>query len=172
MAEELRCVVEIPRGSRNKYEWDEELGGIALDRFLSAAVVYPTDYGFVAGALGADDEPMDALIAVSEPTFPGCMVRARSVALMILEVEGTREENLLCVPVNDPGWQSVEDIGDVDDQLLDELHHFFATYHAREGKDVGDCEWRDRAAAEEALATGRRRWEDNPDAREKLPGRL
>jgi inorganic pyrophosphatase len=169
---ELRCVVEIPRGSRNKYEWDEELGGIALDRFLSAAVAYPTDYGFIAGALGADEEPMDVLLAVSEPTFPGCLVRARPVALMMLEVEGTAEENVLCVPCHDPGWEEVEDIDDVSGQLLDELHHFFRTYHEREGKDVGECDWRDRAAAERAVEEGQRRWKDNPEGREELPGRL
>jgi inorganic pyrophosphatase len=151
MIEELLCVVEIPMGSRNKYEWDEERGLILFDRFLSSSTVFPTDYGFVPESLGPDGEdPLDVLIAVSEPTFPGCGVIARPVAMMELEDQGAREPKIVCVPCEDPNWQQVGDLGDLPDQLVEEISHFFVAYKKRENHDVRVIGWgpRERAAAE------------------------
>jgi inorganic pyrophosphatase len=99
---DLKCVVEIPKGSRNKYEYDHECGGIKLDRFLSSSVVYPTDYGFVPETLALDGDPLDALICVSEPTFPGCIVFTRPIAVLEMEDEHGVDPHILCVPCHDP----------------------------------------------------------------------
>ncbi len=101
---ELTCVVEIPKGSRNKYEYDPELGAVKLDRFISASVVYPTDYGFVPGTLAADGDPLDVLVCVSEPTFPGCVVPAKVVGLFKMADEKGTMTTSCCVPCSDPGW--------------------------------------------------------------------
>jgi inorganic pyrophosphatase len=105
VAEEVLCIVEIPKGSRNKYEWDEERKLILFDRFLSSSVVFPTDDGFVADSLGPDGEdPLDVLVAVSEPTFPGCGVLAKPVAVLELHDQAETESKVLCVPCQDPSW--------------------------------------------------------------------
>src|SRR2546421_12426298 len=98
----IRCVVEIPRGSRNKYEYDPRSGEIVLDRFLSSSVVYPTDYGFVPETLAPDGDELDALICVSEPTFPGCVIMCRTIGLFDMEDEAGLDSKLLCVPCADP----------------------------------------------------------------------
>lgn len=98
MAEPLLCIVEIPKGSRNKYEYDPDLGLILFDRFLSASVVFPTDYGFIRGAYSADEDPTDVLITMSEPTFPGCGVHAKPVAVLRLRDHDQREPKVIYVP--------------------------------------------------------------------------
>src|SRR5947207_13689708 len=108
--DEVLCIIEIPKGSRNKYEWDEERGLLLFYRFLSSSVVFPTDYGFVPESIGPDgDDPLDVLIAVSEPTFPGCGVMAKPVAVMELEDQSEREPKVVCVPCEDPNWQDARD---------------------------------------------------------------
>jgi inorganic pyrophosphatase len=107
---ELTCVVEIPKGSRNKYEYDPVLGGVKLDRFLSASVVYPTDYGFVPETLAPDGDPLDVLVCVSEPTFPGCIVPAKVVGELQMADEKGNDPHLICVPCSDPGWTHLEDL--------------------------------------------------------------
>ncbi len=121
-AVELTCVVEIPKGSRNKYEYDPVLGGVKLDRFLSASVVYPTDYGFVPETLAPDGDPLDVLVCVSEPTFPGCFVRPRSRGTRMADEKGD-DPHLICVPCSDPGWSHLENIDDVPAQLRAEITH-------------------------------------------------
>jgi inorganic pyrophosphatase len=138
---DLVCVVEIPKGSRNKYEYDPELGLMVFDRFLSASVVFPTDYGLIRGAYSADGDPMDVLIAVSEPTFLGCGVHAKPVAVLWLRDQGEREPKVVCVPGGDPNWQDVEDPIDLPDQLVEEISHFFLAYKRREGHDVITDGW-------------------------------
>src|SRR3954451_8597036 len=105
--EPLHCLVEIPKGSRNKYQWDEKLGAIKLARFLFSSVVYPTDYGFVPGTLSPKGEALDAMILVSEPTFPGCRIAVRAIAVLRTEDERGQDDKLLCVPFNDPGWNGM-----------------------------------------------------------------
>ena len=148
MASSLRCLVEIPKGSRNKYEWDERLGGIKLDRFLFSSVVYPTDYGFVTDTLGEDGDPLDAMVLVSEPTFPGCLIEVDAVAVFRMTDDKGQDDKILCVPHSDPNWSGVRELGDVPDQLRIEIEHFFSIYKQPEGLDVTVDGWYER---EEAL---------------------
>ena len=125
-AEPLLCVIEIPRGSRNKYEYDAALGAIKLDRFISASVVYPTDYGYVPETLAPDGDALDVLVCVSEPTFPGCVVPALPVGLFRMADENGPDDHVVCVPCNDPGWNTLRDVDDLPLQLRSEIQHFFS----------------------------------------------
>jgi inorganic pyrophosphatase len=158
--EPLHCLVEIPKGSRNKYQWDEELGGIKLARFLFSSVVYPTDYGFVPQTLSPKGEALDAMILVSEPTFPGCVIPVRAVGVLRTEDERGQDDKLLCVPFNDPGWTDVERLGDVPEGLRNEIEHFFAIYKEPEGRAVTIQGWEDRDVAEQLLGEARERYSD------------
>ncbi len=159
-ADELvTCVVEIPKGSRNKYEYDPEVGAITLDRFLSSSVVYPTDYGFVPETLAPDGDTLDVLICVSEPTFPGCVIKCRMIGLFDMEDEHGLDSKLLCVPCNDPLWSTLERLEDLPQQLRNEIGHFFAIYKDLEpGKESIVKGWRDREAAVEELKQARQRF--------------
>ena len=120
--------VEIPGGSRNKYEWGDELGGIVLDRRLFTSMSYPADYGFVEGTLAEDGDPLDALVLVSDPTFPGCRIRVRPIGVFHMTDEKGPDEKVICVPLNDPTWSALSDIHDVPPGLRDEIEHFFQVY--------------------------------------------
>ena len=120
--------VEVPSGSRNKYELDDELGAIVLDRRLFTSMAYPADYGFIEGTLGEDGDPLDALVLVGEPTFPGCRIRARVVGVFHMADEKGPDEKVLCVPLGDPSWSTIADIHDVPPQLRNEIEHFFQVY--------------------------------------------
>jgi inorganic pyrophosphatase len=156
MADEpVHCVVEIPKGSRNKYEWDEELGGIKLERFLFSSVVYPTDYGFITGTRSPKGSPLDALVCVSEATFPGCVIPARVVAVLRTRDEAGQDDKVLCVPFHDPNWSDMESLDDIPEQLRDEIEHFFGSYKLLEGKDVEVQGWEGREVAEQLVADSR-----------------
>ncbi len=150
-------MIEIPKGSRNKYEWSPQHGRFLLDRFLSSSVVFPTDYGFVDGTEGPDGDPLDVLVAVSEPTFTGCGVLARPVAVLWLEDQGEREPKVVCVPCEDPNWQRVDDVDGLGEQLREEIAHFFVAYKAREGHEVSTAGWEGRESAERVIAEAQRR---------------
>ena len=153
---ELTCVVEIPKGSRNKYEYDPKLGAIKLDRFISASVVYPTDYGYVPDTLAPDGDPLDVLVCVSEPTFPGCVVIAKAVGLFKMSDEKGPDDHVVCVPCEDPGWNHFNDVDDLPRLLRNEISHFFAVYKdLDEGRfsEVGG--WEGRDAAREAVEKAR-----------------
>ena len=113
--EPLTCFVEIPKGSRNKYEWDAELHAIKLDRLLFSSVVYPTDYGFIPRTLGLDGDPLDAMVCVSEPTFPGCLIEVKPIALFRMQDDKGQDDKVLCVPLEDPGWNALERLEDLDE---------------------------------------------------------
>ena len=155
--EPLHCLVEIPKGSRNKYQWDEELGAIKLARFLFSSVVYPTDYGFVPGTLSPKGEALDAMILVSEPTFPGCRIAVRAIAVLRTEDERGQDDKLLCVPFNDPGWKGMERLEDVPERMRVEIEHFFAIYKEPEGREVTIHGWEDRDVAERLVDECRER---------------
>ena len=133
MASDGVVFVEIPSGSRNKYEWDEELGGIVLDRRLFTSVSYPADYGYIEGALGEDGDPLDALVLVADPTFPGCRIRVRAVGIFRMTDEAGPDEKIICVPLNDPIWGRLSDIHDIPSELRNEIEHFFQVYKDLEG---------------------------------------
>ena len=128
--------VESPSGSRNKYEWDDEVGGIVLDRRLFTSMSYPADYGYVEGTLAEDGDPLDALVLVGDPTFPGCRIRVRAVGVFHMRDEKGPDEKLICVPLHDPYWSRIGDIHDVPPELRNEIEHFFQVYKDLEGKDT------------------------------------
>jgi len=131
----VEAVVEIPRGSRNKYEFDVATGSIRLDRVLFSSVHYPTDYGFIPGTKGADGDMLDILIIVEEPTFPGCRVNVRPIGFLRMVDEKGTDEKILGVPVADPRFDGINDISDLQSHWLAEIENFFATYKMLEGKE-------------------------------------
>jgi len=167
MADEpLYCVVEIPMGSSNKYEWDEELGGIKLDRLLFSSLSYPTDYGFFRETLAGDGDPLDAMVAVSEPTFPGCVIEVKPIALFRMRDEKAEDNKILCVPQTDPNWSHVERLEDLPMTLRDEISHFFSIYKTPEWKVVKVDGWYPREEAIESIGRARKRWDEkNGDGR-------
>jgi inorganic pyrophosphatase len=161
MADELLAFIEIPKGSRNKYEYDPELDAVMLDRFLSGSTVYPTDYGYLIGHRGKDGDPLDCLVCVSEPTFPGCVIRVKPIALFKMEDEKGVDDKVICVPCNDPGWNTLDDRQDISDQLQNEISHFFSVYKDLEEKKVDVFGWGDRDEALEVLADARKLQEEH-----------
>jgi inorganic pyrophosphatase len=124
----LDVVIEIPRGSRNKYEYDHERHLIRLDRRLFSATVYPTYYGFVPDTLAEDGDPLDVLVLLEDPTFPGCWVEVRPVGVFWMEDEKGADAKIVAVPAHDPAYAPMRDIDDVPRRLLDEIEHFFDVY--------------------------------------------
>ncbi|HPU40064.1 MAG TPA: inorganic diphosphatase [Microthrixaceae bacterium] len=152
----FEVVVEIPQGSRNKYEIDHESGDVWLDRHLFASMVYPTEYGFFPDTLAEDGDPLDALVMMQDPTFPGCHIKARPVAQLEMSDEAGRDVKLLCVPAGDPRWAHVQDVADVDTFLLDEIQHFFSVYKDLEpGKEAQIGDWAGHDAAVESIRSAR-----------------
>ena len=150
--------VEIPAGSRNKYEYDEELGGIVLDRRLFTAMAYPADYGYVEGTLAEDGDPLDALVLVSDPTFPGCRIRVRPIGVFHMSDEKGPDEKLICVPRGDPSFERIRDIHDVTSELRDEIEHFFQRYKDLEPtKKTETRGWGNRSEAAAILDAARAR---------------
>jgi inorganic pyrophosphatase len=144
--------VEVPRGSRNKYELDHESGRIRLDRTLFTATQYPADYGFIEDTLGQDGDPLDALVLVQEPTFPGCLVRSRAIGMFRMTDEAGGDDKVLCVPVDDPRLEHLRDIHHLDQYHRMEIQHFFEVYKALEpDKQVEGHEWVGRSAAEKEV---------------------
>jgi inorganic pyrophosphatase len=125
-------VIEIPRGSRNKYEIDHENHRVFLDRRLFTATTYPADYGFVPDTLAGDGDPLDALVLLEDPVYPGVWVEARPVGVLYMRDEAGEDAKLICVPPNEPRWANVNDIDDLTPQLRAEIQHFFEVYKALE----------------------------------------
>jgi inorganic pyrophosphatase len=157
----LHVLIEIPKGSRNKYEWDEELQAIKLDRFLFSSVVYPTDYGFIPETLAEDDDPLDVMVCVSEPTFPGCVIHVKVIAVLRMRDDKGVDDKVLCVPLHDPNWNTVEELEDIPQSLRDEISHFFSIYKQPEGKTVKVDGWFPRDAAMAVIDAARQRYLDS-----------
>ena len=154
----LHVLVEIPKGSRNKYEYDEKLGAIVLDRFLFSSMVYPTDYGFIPDTLAEDGDPLDAMVCVSEATFPGCVIEVKVIALFRMRDEKGVDDKVLCVPLSDPNWNTMERLEDLPQPLRDEISHFFSIYKQPEGKHVKVDGWYPREQAVGEIRAARERW--------------
>ncbi|MET9296819.1 inorganic diphosphatase [Streptomyces sp. NPDC003077] len=155
---EFDVIVEIPQGSRNKYEMDHASGRIRLDRLLFTSTKYPADYGYIDGTLGRDGDPLDALVLVGEPTFPGCAVGCRAIGMFVMSDEQGPDEKVLCVPAHDPRQAHLQDIGDVPHFDRLEITHFFEVYKDLEpGKSVEGSHWEGRERAYTEIAAAQRR---------------
>jgi inorganic pyrophosphatase len=159
----LLCYVEIPKGSRNKYEYDEELGAVKLDRLLYSSIVYPTDYGFIPDTLGEDGDALDAMVCVTEATFPGCVIEVKPLALFRMSDEDGVDDKILCVPISDPSWNQLEKLDDLPKQLTDEITHFFSIYKDLEQKTVQVDGWYGLEDAEQTVEEARRRYGEQAD---------
>jgi inorganic pyrophosphatase len=146
---EVDVTIEIPKGEKNKYELDHDSGRIRLDRTLFTSTSYPADYGFVDGTLGEDGDPLDALVLLESPTFPGCLIRARPVGMFRMTDEMGGDDKILCVPAGDPRMEHLRDIHHVPEFVRLEIEHFFQVYKELEpGKSVEGSSWAGRADAE------------------------
>lgn len=142
-------LIEIPKGSRNKYEVDHDTGRVKLDRYLFTAFGYPADYGYIEDTLGEDGDPLDALVLLPEPLFPGCIVEARPVGMFRMTDEKGGDDKVLCVLADDPRWEHIKDLSDISDFELDGIKHFFVHYKDLEpGKFVKAADWVGREEAE------------------------
>ena len=157
----LLALIEIPKGGRNKYEYDERLGRVVLDRFLASSTVYPLDYGFLMGHRGRDGDPLDVMVCVSEPTFPGCVIPVKPIALFRMEDDKGVDDKVLCVPLSDPAWNTLENVDDLPDQLKDEITHFFSVYKDLEQKKVNVDGWYSREEALEEIEASRERCKES-----------
>jgi inorganic pyrophosphatase len=145
--EQITAIVEIPSGSRNKYELDKDTGHFRLDRVLYSAVHYPGDYGFIPRTLHEDGDPLDVLVKINEPTFPGCQINARPIGVLMMLDKGEPDDKILAVPADDPYYSDVYDIADLSPHYLKEVEHFFQIYKDLEGKRMEIMGWRKSADA-------------------------
>lgn len=139
----LNVLIEIPAGSKNKYEFDKDLNAFALDRVLYSSVQYPYDYGFIPNTLADDGDPLDGMVLMDQPTFPGCVITVRAIGMMEMIDSGERDEKLLCVPVKDPRFTEVKSLKDIAPHRLDEIAEFFKTYKNLENKKTEILGWKD-----------------------------
>jgi inorganic pyrophosphatase len=161
-AVEFDVTIEIPKGQRNKYEMDHKTGRIRLDRTLFTATQYPADYGFVEDSFGEDGDPLDALVLVQEPTFPGCLIRCRAVGMFRMRDEQGGDDKVLCVPCADLRMEHLRDIEDFDEFYKLEIQHFFEVYKALEpGKSVEGAHWVGRTEAEQEIRASWQRARDS-----------
>jgi inorganic pyrophosphatase len=155
---DVEVTIEIPKGQRNKYEVDHATGRIRLDRMLFTSTRYPADYGFIEETLADDGDPLDILVLLEEPTFPGCLITCRVIGMFRMRDEKGADDKVLSVPANDPRQAHLKDIGDVPSFERLEIQHFFEVYKALEpGKLVQAEAWADRAAAEAEVEECRKR---------------
>ena len=153
----IDVVIEIPKGSRNKYEFDHERGVMRLYRRLLSAMTYPADYGFVPETLGEDGDPLDAMVLVEDPTFPGCWLKARPVGIFWMEDEAGPDAKIICVP-DDPFWEAISDIEELTEALRSEIQHFFDVYKTLEpNKSASTKGYEGRERAVEVIEEARKR---------------
>jgi len=156
--DEIHVVVEINEGSRNKYEYDKELRIFRLDRSLHSSVFYPGDYGFVPSTLAEDNDPLDVIMLVAEPTFPGCLVLARPIGVLKMIDQGEVDDKILAVPLGEPSFREVHEYTQVFPHTLREIAHFFETYKALEGKQTSTAGWEDAASAKRIIGEAAARY--------------
>jgi inorganic pyrophosphatase len=149
--EEVFVVVEIPKGSRNKYEYSKEWNAIHLDRVLYSPLHYPGEYGLIPRTYYDDNDPLDAIVIMDEPTYPGCIIDARPIALLRMLDSGEADDKVLCVPINDPKYAEYRDLSDVQSHFLKEVAHFFEVYKRLEGKETTVIGWEGADAAKERI---------------------
>ena len=153
----VSVVVEIPKGGRNKYEYDKAKKAFVFDRMLFSSVHYPSDYGYIPDTLALDGDPLDALVLVWEPTFPGCIIESKPIGLFKMWDEKGEDDKILCVPVRDPLWNHIHDLSQVPPHLLREIEHFFTIYKDLEMKKVKVDGWRGLHVALDEIQASRKR---------------
>jgi inorganic pyrophosphatase len=154
----VEVMIAIPKGCRNKYEYDVERKLFRLDRMLFSAVHYPSDYGFIPETLAEDEDPLDAMVLIAEPTFPGCLIQARPIGLFKMKDEKGIDHKILCVPIKDPEWNYIFKLDDVPPHLLREIYHFFDIYKELEGKESVAQGWEDVASARAVIKEAKQRY--------------
>jgi inorganic pyrophosphatase len=158
--DEMNVIVEIPRGSKNKYEIDKETGLIALDRVMHSAQDYPFDYGFIPQTLWDDGDALDVVLLTTHPLAPGILVRARPVGIMHMVDGGEADEKIIAVPADDPRFADTKDLKDINQHVLKEIAHFFATYKQIQKKEVIVGDWEGKEAAQAAFERARQLYTD------------
>jgi inorganic pyrophosphatase len=162
---EFDVLIEIPAGSRNKYEVDHISGRIRLDRMLFTSTRYPNDYGYIEGTLGQDGDPLDAMVLLQEPTFPGCLIKCRAIGMFRMTDEAGGDDKVLCVPAGDPRLEHLRDIHHVPEFDRLEIQHFFEVYKDLEpGKSVEGASWAGRVEAEAEIVASIQRHLDHEAA--------
>jgi len=161
--EPFDVLIEIPKGSRNKYEYDFELKKIRFDRMLFSSMMYPADYGFIPETLALDGDPLDVLVLGGEPTFPMCVVEVKPIGVFHMADEKGPDEKVICVPVSDPVWNKLNRLGDLNPHLIKEIEHFFKVYKDLENKKVDVEGFGDLEEAVEIYNQCVKRFRDDPE---------
>ena len=161
-------LIEIPKGSRNKYEYDFELKKIRYDRMIFSSMMYPADYGFVPETLALDGDPLDVLVLVTEPTFPGCVIEVKPIGVFHMADEKGPDEKVICVPVSDPSASKLSDLYDCNPHLIKEIEHFFQVYKDLEEKKVDVGGWGNVTEAKQIVADCVERYRDSDVPRTKV----
>lgn len=154
-------LIEIPKGSRNKYEYDFALKKVRYDRMIFSSMMYPADYGFVPETLALDGDPLDVLVLVTEPTFPGCVMEVKPIGVFHMTDEKGPDEKIICVPVSDPVWNKVNNLEELNPHLIKEIEHFFKVYKDLEKKKVDVGGWGDVLEAKEIVISCIQRFTDS-----------
>ena len=151
MSESFDVLIEIPKGSRNKYEYDFKLKKVRYDRMIFSSMMYPADYGFIPNTLAQDSDPLDVLVLVSEPTFPGVVMEVKPIGVFHMADEKGPDEKIICVPVSDPIWNRLNDLNELNGHMVKEIEHFFKVYKDLEKKKVDVGGWGDAKEAREII---------------------
>ena len=154
-------LIEIPKGSRNKYEYDFALKKIRYDRMIFSSMMYPADYGFVPETVALDGDPLDGLVLVNEATFPGCVMEVKPIGVFHMTDEKGPDEKVICVPVSDPVWNKINDLSELNPHLIKEIEHFFKVYKDLEKKKVDVGGWGEQKEAREIVAKCIQRFKDS-----------
>lgn len=161
----IDVMVEIPKGSRNKYEYDYKRKMIRYDRMIFSSMHYPSDYGFFLDTLGEDGDALDALVLVSEPTFPGCVIEVRPIGVFFMRDEKGPDAKILCVPVSDPIWNKIFTLDEINPHLKNEIEHFFQVYKDLEKKKVGIEGWGNKEEALKLISQAQDRYHQQEEVR-------
>lgn len=154
-------LIEIPKGSRNKYEYDFDLKKIRYDRMIFSSMMYPADYGFIPETLALDGDPLDVLVLVTEATFPGCVMEVKPIGVFHMTDEKGPDEKVICVPVSDPVWNRISNLDELNPHLIKEIEHFFKVYKDLEKKKVDVGGWGDMQEAKDIVAKCIQRFKDS-----------
>lgn len=158
--EQFDVFVEIPAGSRNKYEFDFELKKLRFDRLLFSSMKYPAEYGFIPETYALDNDPLDALVLATEPTIPGLLIEVKPIGVFYMADDKGKDEKIICVPIGDPLMRELNDLGDVNKHLLKEIEHFFKVYKDLENKQVTTDGFGDKSAALKMIAECQERFQN------------